>query len=46
MEKKMCFLVYVSGFVCFRETVMLVVPQNVTEKYQSEMLLGASKAPG
>lgn len=25
---------------------MLTAPQNVTEKYQSEMLLGASKASG
>lgn len=35
-----------SGYVCFRETVVLVEPQNITEKYQSEILLGPSKHSG
>lgn len=46
MGKKKCFLLYVSGFACIRETVTLIRPQNVTEKYQSETHLGSCKVSG
>lgn len=43
---KKVFSGYVTRFVCFRCTAMLLVPQNVTEKDKSEMLPGASKPSG
>lgn len=46
MKKKKSFSLYMSGFTCFRKTVMLIVSQMSQKKYQSEMHLEAAKAPG